>query len=115
MANLQQLKSELGKLADKKQAKVLVGFFKTGPGEYGEGDIFLGIKVPAQRKAAQGYENLSLADVQKLLNSKIHEYRLIALLILISRYKKAEADGKKKIVEFYLQNTKNINNWDLVD
>ena len=115
MANLQQLKSELGKLADKKQAKILVGFFKTGPGEYGEGDIFLGIKVPAQRKAAQGYENLSLADVQKLLNSKIHEYRLIALLILISRYKKAEADGKKKIVEFYLQNTKNINNWDLVD
>ena len=115
MANLQQLKSELGKLADKKQAKILAGFFKTGPGEYGEGDIFLGIKVPVQRKIARGYENLSLIDLQKLLNSKIHEYRLIALLILISQYKKFDNQSKKKIVEFYLQNTKNINNWDLVD
>ncbi len=115
MANLRQLKSELDKLADKKQAALLAGFFKTGKGEYGEGDVFLGIKVPVQRKVARSYENLSLADIQVLLNSKIHEYRLIALIILINQYKKAEASGKKKIVEFYLQNTKNINNWDLVD
>jgi len=115
MANLNQLKGELNKLANKKQAKILAGFFKTDPGQYGAGDIFLGIKVPAQRKVARQYENLSLADLQNLLNSKIHEYRLIALLILLSQYKKTEPQDKKKIVEFYLNNTKNINNWDLVD
>lgn len=115
MLNLKRLKSELKKLANKKQAAILAGFFKTGKGEYGEGDIFLGIKVPVQRKVASQYENLSLADLQKLLNSKIHEYRLIALLILLSQYKKDKARGKKKFVEFYLKNTKNINNWDLVD
>lgn len=93
----------------------MAGFFKTASGQYGEGDVFLGIKVPAQRMAARGYENLSLADLQNLLNSKIHEHRLIALLILLSQYKKADSAGKKKIVNFYLRNAKNINNWDLVD
>jgi len=115
MLNLKRLKNEFGKLADKNQARNLQRFFKTGQGQYGEGDIFLGIKVPAQRRAARGYENLSLADLQNLLNSKIHEYRLAALLILLSQYKKADSAGKKKIVKFYLRNTKNINNWDLVD
>lgn len=115
MPSLLELKKELGKLANKKQAAILAGFFKTGVGQYGAGDIFLGIKVPMQRKIAHVYENLSLVDVRKLLNSKIHEYRLIALLILLSQYKKAEISGKKKIVGFYLHNTKNINNWDLVD
>ena len=115
MSNLSQLKSKLKKLADSKRAEVLRWFFKTGKGEYGAGDIFLGIKVPAQRKVARENENLSLVALQKLLNSKIHEYRLIALLILISQYKKADSQSKKKIVEFYLKNTENINNWDLVD
>ncbi len=115
MANLKQLKSELNKLADKKQAKILAGFFKTGEGQYGEGDIFLGIKVPVQRRVARGYENLTLANIKILLHSKIHEYRLIALLILLSQYKKADSLLKDKIVQFYLANTKNINNWDLVD
>lgn len=93
----------------------MAGFFKTGPGQYGQGDIFLGIKVPVQRAVARRYENLSLADAQELLNNKIHEYRLIALMILLFQYKKADSAGKKKIVRFYLRNTKNINNWDLVD
>ena len=115
MFNLKQLKNELSKLADKKQAAILAGFFKTGPGQYGEGDIFLGIKVPAQRLVARQYENLSLADLQELLNNKIHEYRLIALLILLSQYRKAETRNRKKFVDFYLKNTKRINNWDLVD
>ena len=115
MPNLKQLKSELNKLADKKQAAILAGFFKTGLGQYGAGDIFLGIKVPVQRAVARSYENLSLVELQKLLNNKIHEYRLIALMILLSQYKKADSAGKKKIVKFYLRNTKNINNWDLVD
>lgn len=115
MPNLKQLKSELGKLADKKQAENLQRFFKTGPGEYGAGDIFLGIKVPAQRTLAKKYQNLGFNDLQKLLNSKIHEYRLIALLILLSQYKKTEPAGRKKFIDFYLRNTRNINNWDLVD
>jgi len=115
MPNLKQLKRELNKLADKKQAAILAGFFKTGLGQYGAGDIFLGIKVPVQRAVARSYENLSLVELQKLLNNKIHEYRLIALMILLSQYKKADSAGKKKIVKFYLRNTKNINNWDLVD
>jgi len=110
-----QLKSELKKLANKKQAQNLQRFFKTDKGQYGEGDIFLGIIVPEQRKVARAYENLSLADLQKLLDSKIHEYRLVALLVLLSQYKKADQAAKKKIVDFYLKNTRNINNWDLVD
>jgi len=115
MLDLKDLKKELNKLADKKQAAILAGFFKTGKGQYGEGDIFLGIKVPTQRKVVRDYENLSLVDLKLLLNTKIHEYRLIALIILINQYKKTESRDKKKIVEFYLRNTKNINNWDLVD
>ena len=97
------------------KAQILQGFFKTGEGQYGEGDIFLGIKVPVQRRVARGYENLTLANIKILLHSKIHEYRLIALLILLSQYKKADSLLKDKIVQFYLANTKNINNWDLVD
>ena len=115
MINLKQLKNKLNRLADKKQAAILAGFFKTGEGQYGAGDIFLGIKVPVQRKVAREFENLSLADLQELLNNKIHECRLIALLILLSQYKKTADKDKKKFVDFYLKNTKNINNWDLVD
>jgi len=115
MANLKQLKSELKKLANKKQAKILAGFFKTGIGQYGAGDIFLGIKVPVQRITAKKYCNLALKDLQKLLDTKIHEYRLIALMILLFQYKKAEVLSKEKIIDFYLKNTRNINNWDLVD
>lgn len=115
MQSLLELKKEFGRLTNKKQAALLAGFFKTGKGEYGEGDIFLGIKVPMQRKVALNYENLSLDDLQTLLNTKIHEYRLTALIILCAQYKKAESAERKKIVDFYLCNTKNINNWDLVD
>jgi len=107
------LKQDLNKLADPKQAKILSSFFKTGKGEYGEGDVFLGIKVPEQRKIVKKYSNLSLKDTQALLNSKIHEHRLVALLILVDKYNKS--DKKQEIVDIYLKNTKKINNWDLVD
>lgn len=95
------------------QAKVLSGFFKTGKGQYGEGDIFWGIKVPVQREIAKKFKEASLADIQELLNSKIHEHRMTGMFILVEKYKKAE--NKREIYNFYLENTKNINNWDLVD
>ncbi len=112
---IKQLKNDLNKLADKNQAVILAGFFKTGKGQYGEGDIFLGIKVPAQRMVAKKYADLALTDIQQLLNSKIHEQRLIALLILLKQYSESNEANKKKLVGFYLKNIKNINNWDLVD
>ncbi len=112
---LDQIKRDLLRLSDPEKAKKLSGFFKTGKGQYGEGDIFLGIPVPEQRKVAKKYRDLPLSDVQELLSSKIHEHRLTALIILVSKYEKADDSGKKEIFSFYLKNTENIDNWDLVD
>ena len=111
----EKISSELKLLAKSEKAIFLTRFFKTGQGEYGEGDIFLGVTVPQQRKIAKKYSDIDLKTLQKLLASKIHEHRLTALLILVDRYKKTDETGKKRIVNFYLKNTKNINNWDLVD
>ena len=115
MPFLFQLKKELKELSNSKQAKNLQRFFKTGKNEYGEGDIFLGVKVPIQRKIAAKFQNLSLKDIEKLFGSKIHEHRMTSLFILISKYEKADEREKKIIFNFYLKNIKNINNWDLVD
>ena len=112
---LDQIKRELMQLSDLERAKKLAGFFKTGKGQYGEGDLFLGIPVPEQRKVANRYTDLLLDDLQELLNNKFHEHRFTALLILISKYRKAENSDKEEIFSFYLTNTENINNWDLVD
>jgi len=112
---LAQTKRDLAQLEDPDRAKNLSRFFKTGKGQYGEGDIFLGIPVPEQRKVAKKHINLSLNDLQELLNSKIHEHRFTALLILVSKYRKAEESLKEEIFCFILKNTENINNWDLVD
>jgi 3-methyladenine DNA glycosylase AlkD len=109
---LNKLKQDLEKLANKEKIQNYQRFFKTGPGQYGEGDIFMGLTVPKQRSVAKSYLNLDLSDIQSLLNSKIHEHRLVALLILVEQYKQTK---NKEIVDFYLANTKNINNWDLVD
>jgi len=108
------LQEELQQLADSKQKEILQRFFKTGVGEYGEGDVFLGIKVPVQRKVAKKYQTLlSLVDIETLLKSKIHEYRFTALILLEHCYQKA--DDKKTFFNFYIHNTQYINNWDLVD
>ena len=119
MASLKKLEKILEKNKNPEKAKVLQGFFKTGKGQYGEGDIFLGIVVPDQRKIAKEFTNLSLKDIKTLLNSKIHEKRLIALFILIDKHKIAsknkEDNKKEQIFNFYLDNIKNVNNWDLVD
>lgn len=109
------IKKEIKKYADKEKAKLLARFFKTGKGEYGEGDVFFGIMVPSSRKIAAKYSKISFPEADKLLKNKFHEIRLIALLILIQQYKKADADQRRKIVDFYLAHTKYINNWDLVD
>lgn len=106
---------DLDTFADPKKAELLSRFFKTGKDEYGEGDIFIGIVVPNQRIVAKEYKDLPLPEIQKLLNSKIHEYRLTALLILTYKFPKADEQTKQEIVKLYLHNTQNINNWDLVD
>ena len=112
---MEQVKKELRALANPKKAKVLAGFFKTGKGEYGEGDIFLGITVPETRRVAKKFSNLSLADVRELLQSPVHEERLASLFILVDKYNKGSRTEKKDIFDFYIQNAKSVNNWDLVD
>ena len=112
---LNQIKSDLSQLGNPEKARILSRFFKTGEGQYGEGDVFLGVSVPEQRKVAKRYFDLPLDDLQELLSSEIHEHRLTALLILTSKYAKADNAGKDEIFRFYLKNTENINNWDLVD
>lgn len=102
--------------ADPVKAKLLSGYFKTGKGQYGEGDRFIGITVPNMRKIAHHFVDANLPDIQELLKSKIHEYRLTALEILVAKYEKTKDEKlKEKIYKFYLKNTKYINNWDLVD
>lgn len=105
----------LRKLGNKRRAAISQRFFKTGPGEYGEGDIFLGITVPELRKLAKEYQAIALAEVAQILRSTIHEERLLALLILIRAYARGDARFKEKIYNLYLKNTRYINNWDLVD
>lgn len=107
--------NDFERLKNSQKAKALQRFFKTGKGEYGEGDVFLGITVPEQRKLVLKYRDLDLNDLQRLLDSKIHEHRLTALLILVEKHKRAKDEEKREIVDFYLKNTRNINNWDLVD
>lgn len=112
---LEKIRKEFQELASPKQVEILQKFFKTGKGQYGEGDVFLGIKVPVQRSIAKKYRELEIKDIQELLNSKIHEHRLVGLLILIHKYNKASLEDKKNIFYFYLNNSEKINNWDLVD
>jgi 3-methyladenine DNA glycosylase AlkD len=113
--NANDVKKELGKLAHPDKAKTSAWFFKTGKGQYGYGDKFLGITVPEQRKVAKQFGSLELNEIKKLLESKIHEHRFTALEILVAKYEVAGEEEKAKIYKFYLQNTKSINNWDLVD
>jgi len=112
---LQDIRSKLRKLGDKQKARILQGFFKTGQGGYGKGDIFIGVRVPEIRKLAGKYQDMSTTDVQKLLKSPLHEERLLALIILVIKYSKGNDVVKKRIYKLYLNNTRHINNWDLVD
>ena len=109
---LENLKKDLNKLANTQKAKDYERYFKTGKGEYAEGDIFLGISIPDQRKIVSKYYSLSLSDIEKLLASKIHEHRMCALFLLVNYYQKQD---KEKAVKSYFKNIKYIDNWDLVD
>jgi 3-methyladenine DNA glycosylase AlkD len=106
---------DLNSLADPVKVKGLSGFFKTGPGQYGEGDISLGITVPQQRAVARRHRNLDLLEIEALLHSPIHEHRLTAPIILVEKYQRAGADERSAIYQLYMANTEWINNWDLVD
>jgi 3-methyladenine DNA glycosylase AlkD len=108
-----ELERELAAAGDPKRAVKNAWFFKTGPGQYGEGDRFLGISVPTQRKIALRYRDLPLEDLSFLLESELHEHRFIALEILVAQYERGGNEGA--IVKFYLGHTAGINNWDLVD
>jgi 3-methyladenine DNA glycosylase AlkD len=112
---VQQIRGKLRQLGNKERAKVSQGFFKTGPGEYGEGDVFLGIKVPEIRSLAKEYQDITTKEIKQLLKSPIHEERLLALLILVRTYSKGNETTKGGIYGLYLENTTFINNWDLVD
>ena len=117
MKYIQVVKEELEKYIDVEKAEYLPKFFKTSPGGYGEGDKFIGITVPNQRKVVRKYyKDISLDEIAILLKEPIHEYRLTALFFLVIKYEKASTEAEKKgIVDLYLNNTSYINNWDLVD
>lgn len=109
------IKQQLLSFGNPEKADHAKYFFKTGKGQYGEGDKFIGCTVPETRSVARVNKNLSFSELQKLLDDEMHECRLCALVILIEQFKKADEEERKKIVDFYLRNTYHINNWDLVD
>jgi 3-methyladenine DNA glycosylase AlkD len=109
------LEKALKAAANPERAAFSAHYFKTGKGEYGEGDLFLGITVPERRKISLQHRNLPLADIRSLLNSRFHEYRAAALDILVAQYRRDDEKQRAQIVRFYLANTHRINNWDLVD
>lgn len=111
----QKIRKRLRQLASREKARVLRGFFKTGPGEYGEGDVFLGVMVPVIRRVAKEFQGAPLVEIESLLASPIHEERLLALFMLVSAFTRGDESRKKKIYSLYLKNAKYINNWDLVD
>ncbi|NTV58260.1 MAG: DNA alkylation repair protein [Deltaproteobacteria bacterium] len=111
----EHIRSILRGLEDPAKARILQGFFKTGPGEYGEGDLFLGITVPQLRKVSKECDAVPIGEAEALLKSTIHEERLLALLILIRKYNGEDESGKKGVYTLYLKSTRWINNWDLVD
>ena len=111
-----KIKKELTKVADKEKAQQCLRFFKTGKGEYGEGDKFIGVSVPEQRRIAKKYLDTTLEDLVKLASSKIHEYRLTAFMLLVYKYEKSKFEKEKKLYfDFYIKNRRFVNNWDIVD
>lgn len=116
MSTSKNVVKALKKIADPKIAEHSGRFFKSGPGEYGEGDQFLGIRVPNQRKIAKKYRDIPFDEISEVLQSRYHEVRLTAVLILVYKYQKAKKfEDHQKIYQFYINNLEGVNNWDLVD
>jgi 3-methyladenine DNA glycosylase AlkD len=110
-----EVRARFRKLASKETAQALQWFFKTGPGEYGEGDVFIGIKVPTLRAVAKEFEAAPFDTLKALLTSKIHEERALALMILVRQFDRGSDEARERIYRFYLAQMRFINNWDLVD
>ena len=110
-----ELERELKKHASPARARASAWYFKTGPGGYGHGDVFLGVSVPDQRRVARRFRDLPLRETARLLRSQLHEHRLTALFILVDRFQRAEETERGRIYALYLRSTRFINNWDLVD
>jgi 3-methyladenine DNA glycosylase AlkD len=110
-----QIEAELAALADPAHAEVMRRFFKTGPGGYGEGDVFIGIRVPELRRVARAHRTASVETCRRLLESEIHEHRFVALAILCLQYERADATERERLADFYLEHRDRANNWDLVD
>ncbi|MDX9913348.1 MAG: DNA alkylation repair protein [Candidatus Moranbacteria bacterium] len=111
----EDIAEEINKNRSKEKALVSASFFKTGKGQYGEGDKFLGLMMPIQREIAKKFIALDFVEIKKLLRSEYHDFRMVGLLILTYKYEKADMGLRKKIYQFYLKNLKAVNNWDLVD
>lgn len=110
-----ELEREIAAFGSPKKAALCARFFKTGPGDYGEGDVFIGITTPELRGVVRRYDDLPLAEVERLLQSREHEYRMAALLLLVSGFGRGDAAARETIHALYLRNVERINNWDLVD
>jgi len=114
-AFIKEIGSAIRKTQDTKRAAHCQKFFKTGKGEYGEGDIFLGVRVPEIRKLAKAYKHISTEDITYFLKSTYHEERQFALFVLVNQFKKADDETKERMFQLYLNHTSYVNNWDLVD
>ena len=109
------LQEKLHALADAGRVGDLQRFFKTGPGEYAEGDLFIGVRVPQIRKLVKAHADTPLADIDGLLHSPVHEERLLALLLMVEQYQRGDEAVRRKLYQHYLASTDVINNWDLID
>lgn len=115
MNTIEGIRKKLKSKSNPKRAKIYSRYFKSGSGEYGEGDIFLGVSIPDLRTVARQYINLPLSQIETLLHSRIHEERLLAVIIIVDSFARGDYAEKERIYRFYLKNVKWINNWDLVD
>ncbi|MBC7929008.1 MAG: DNA alkylation repair protein [Rubrivivax sp.] len=113
--NAKEISARLRSLGDERIAQGSRRFFKTGPGEYGEGDLFIGVRVPELRRFAREYQSVSTGEVAQLLSSAVHEERLLALLLLVRIYERGDAALRECVYHLYLDSTRFVNNWDLVD